>query len=322
MNTTTQTDSQSDQTYAFEKEALKAYRGGSIVDEEADKMIARLGMRDLMSGPLGELAPLLNEFIVQVHLNISWYQAALKKELRSRRWFFAVSIAMLILVPILVLKLPTLLATPAGNSQGPSTTAQDVTAQVTAILTGLLGIQRAVSAWLDKRKVAGSYAQTNAKLKSLVWDLHQKWDDREIVPALKGELANDLRTAIRDARKATNEEQAFFFANLSYPTIDVGAVLKSSGASAGSIVQAHTAPGLAVQEKRNELQAEINTAQALMAEFNELIERKQDEYRDAVAKSDKGAIKRVNKELQTLYGKLNAAELDHAAAVSRLAGLA
>ena len=324
MNTTSTTTERQDNAYDFEKASRKSYRGGSVASTDSEKMIRRLGLANQMSGPLGELAPLIDDYVVQVNLNINWYQRALKKELRLRGVFFALSIAMLAAVPIVVLLLPQFVSSmlpPSDDTTNTYSIAQNVTAQITAVLTGLLGFQRAISAWLDKRKIAGSYAQTSAKLKDLVWSLHQKWNVREIVPAIKGELAEDLRDGIRDARQLTSDEQLFYFANLSYPTIDVGSILKSSGAQASSIAATHASPNMKALEARSKLQSAIMTAEAMMAEYSALIERKQEQYREAVASQDKHTIAAVHGELNHLYRKMNAAELDHAASVSRLADM-
>ena len=239
-----------------------------------------------------------------------------------RGFFFFLSLLLLLLVPLFVLYIPTFISTGASDDQSATRAAQDVTAQVTAILTGLLGFQRSISAWLDKRKVAVSYAQTSAKLKQIVWTLLDKWNDREILPAVKSELAEDLRDGISNARMIASEEQLFYFQNMSYPAIDVGAALKSAGSDAAAIVAAHKPRALARLEIRHREQTAIATAEALIAEYNAMIETKEDEYRAAVKKKDKKRADRIHKELTGLYSKLNAAQLDRSAAVSRLSALA
>ena len=232
MNTKSPATTTDDALFEFEKMARRSHRGGMLALQERDKMIERLGLQGQISGPFGELVPLIREFVVQCHLNIVWYQNALKNEKMMRGFFFFLSLLLLLLVPLFVLYIPTFISTGASDDQSATRAAQDVTAQVTAILTGLLGFQRSISAWLDKRKVAVSYAQTSAKLKQIVWTLLDKWNDREILPAVKSELAEDLRDGISNARMIASEEQLFYFQNMSYPAIDVGAALKSAGSDA------------------------------------------------------------------------------------------
>ncbi|MCZ6760671.1 MAG: hypothetical protein O7D29_09910, partial [Gemmatimonadetes bacterium] len=58
----------------------------------------------------------------------------------------------------------------------------EVTALVTAVLTGLLGVQKAIGSWMDQRQVIGIFWQASADLKENVYTLEGKWEDRSLKP--------------------------------------------------------------------------------------------------------------------------------------------
>ena len=320
MNNKTPSNKNRKTQFEFEKTDSRSHRDVDQGKPDCDAMTDRLGIAEHLPDPSDDLQQTIRDFVVACHLNVNWYQNALTDEVSKRKMYFALSVALLLIVPIAVVFLPYGVAA-IGSLDSTKGSAQDVTAQITAVLTGLLGFQRSMSAWLDKRKIVGSYAQTSAKLKEIIWSLLDKWSARHITSANEEELIADLRAGITKARDVTSAEQVFYYENLSYPTIDVGATLKSAGQDVTAIVKAHTAPMIKNLEARQKEQAAITTAQTLLAEYTAMIDAKEDRFRIAQSKNDEKTMKRLQPELVELYQKLNAAELDHAAAVSRLAAL-
>ncbi len=305
--------------YDFEQASAKAFRGGSKAEQDCQKMISRLNLKDEMNGPIGTLGPLFKEYVTEIQRNIVWYQSKLWRERLKRAWYIIFSFALLITVPIFVVFIPELVQRFVATGNDPTVqnvTAQNVTAQLTAVLTSLLALHRTVSTWLDKRKVAGRWAQTSAQLKELVWSFHREWDPRDITPAVKGELEKRLRDDIAKARKLTSDEQVFFFENMSYPNIDIASVLKSSRAAAEQIVTDNASAEIKRMDEQAKRRMAVSRAQALVNEYRALIEERQAEFRDALADNDKAKITRLNSELGDLYKKLNAAELDRATALA------
>jgi hypothetical protein len=82
-----------------------------------------------------------------------------------------------------------------------STSTGNVTAQVTALLTGLLAVHKSLSSWLDKRKVIGNFWKAESDLKTKLYAFEDKWKGKVMMDAgenpnrgkeLKHDFLNEL----------------------------------------------------------------------------------------------------------------------------------
>ncbi len=200
----------------------------------------------------------LLEFITHYHLNIEWYHGKLNKEGRKRTIFFWLSAILLLTIPV-VIYLTSLFFN--GTT---------ITAQITTVLTGLIGFHNVVGKWLEKRNTMAAFHEAATNLKKNLFDFEREWKHKQIKQPLEennttdSDLAVDenvFRTSILNSiEKArgieAEEEKKFFEKTIIYPSIDLGSVLSASTTAGKGIVQKHIRK-LSEAEK-NLLEAEQN----------------------------------------------------------------
>ena len=188
----------------------------------------------------------LRDFVVQHHANILWYDGALRREVCLRNIYFGVNVLLLLAIPLVIAGLTFYSNNPINgfNLEGGVTASM-----ITAGLSGLFGVQRALTAWLDKRQLTSLYSRTRAKLKTAVYTFEQTW--REAGPGTTdfGTFGKALFKAIEDARNTVQEEQEAHYDISAAPTFSLQDVL--SGAASGA--QSLTAQ-LAVKETPEQAQ--------------------------------------------------------------------
>ncbi|WP_428265569.1 hypothetical protein [Haliangium sp.] len=207
--------------YQFEARA-----NASSVRSEADAAQEREVFRERLSIPAdtkpagpdetetsGETVDqLLTRYVVHVHLNISWYAERLAREKRWRQLYIACSVLLLLIIPALVWLL-------AHTSSGDSAS---VTAQISALITGVLGIHKAMAGWLDKRQLFGHFWRASAELKELLYSLEEEWKGRAVADgALRREFRDALRADIEKARQILHKERQGFYDLYQYPSFDI-----------------------------------------------------------------------------------------------------
>jgi hypothetical protein len=250
--------------YNFEGEGRRQFPDANSENDALKVFKTRLRIPDDV-----ELADdhrdLLLNFILNFHKVISRYQLLRDKETKMRRWFTGLSLALLFATPLLIFKL-------TGNEA-------NIASQVTAVLTGLIAVQKSISTWLDKRKIVGNFWKAESELKTKLYTFEDKWKGLafETVTVggankktLKDSFLIEVRAAIADSRAIVQEEQSKFFEAEINPSIDLGDLLKTAGTSAVDIVTAHSAPPRqdieAAQRKVAQLKAEIEQWKTLIAQ--------------------------------------------------------
>ena len=117
-----------------------------------------------------------------------------------------------------------------------------IIAQLTAILTGLFGLQRAFSSW---QKVKNRFAQlweARANLKTEYYGIRTRWYGK-ISPEIEEHFLADINQAIAAARIIVRKEQDDFFRKLSeYESVDALKILKDVQASVAGLLSAGKPP--------------------------------------------------------------------------------
>ncbi len=275
---------------------------------------ARLGIviNELGSDESGaKLKSLLQEFVDNNHLAIAWYENARSQEIMRRDRFRNGSIFLLVAIPLAVAALPLISKGIDWELSGPQ-----VAALVTAVLTAMIGTQRAVGTWLNQRQLVGVFWKASADLKENVYKLERKWEGGEIDPhAPPPALLEDLSLGIERAQEVTRTEQDAFFATYAKPTFDVGAALTSASSAAAGMWRAFAADSVKREKERftqsrNEIE-KLDTARLKV--------RKLEAERNAVETLiEKASTDAVRLQYQT---KLTRLELDLAAAEADLSAL-
>lgn len=140
---------------------------------------------------------------------------------------------------------------------------------LTSIIAGVFAFYRGMSAWADKRLVAGAFSEASSKLKEAVYTFEQTWDQRSKLAVRPDAFILAAEAATDAARQIIHNEQNIYFRNLSYPSFDLGSIFSTTGQSAKSFVSSYTVKAPEpLKMKRgtiDELQiidAEINQSQA------------------------------------------------------------
>jgi hypothetical protein len=209
----------------------------------------RIGL-DQLQAPTTEsrrdLLNLLREYVYENQLAIVWYEQKRKKEEARRNKFRRFSIGLLACLPLAVAAVPIVVRVIDKDVSG-----AEVTALVTAVLTGLLGVQKAVGTWMDQREVIGIFWQASADLKENVYTLEGNWEDRSLEPENPNpQFLVDLEVGIALARKIARTERDAYFATFKAPSLDVGAVLNSARTAASGLWSEFAAGTVAQEQQR------------------------------------------------------------------------
>lgn len=274
--------------YNFENEGRRQFPDKPSEDDALRDFKKRLEIADDVE-LTRDHRNLLLEFILNFHKLISYYQQRRKKE-NSLRWGFTfLSLFLLAAIPCLIYWVTFY--------QSDEIHAGIVVSQLTAVLTGLISVQKSISSWLDKRKIVGNFWKAESELKTKLYTFEDKWKGQAFVistnatiKTLKESFLIEVKVAIADSRAIVQEEQSKFFEAQIYPSIDLGDVLKSAGITAKDIVTAHAAPPpkesseLELIKKRNqELEAAKHRVTQLKKEIEQwtiLIEQKRKQLAD------------------------------------------
>jgi hypothetical protein len=169
--------------------------------------------------------PALEQFLAQAVLGAAWYE---KKYHRARWWvwiYVVVNVAVVLALPI-----GLILVGHAARSLNVNVLAS----QVTGVLTGVLALQKTLSAWYACRQQYAAWYKAGADLKSIYYEFVSRWSGKASVqgPALLRDCANQTDAA----RKIIDAEELDFYQHLVLPTFDVLDMLTSTRATVSSFV--------------------------------------------------------------------------------------
>lgn len=314
----------SNNIYSFENQGRRKFSDPKSEEAAVKEFATRLKLTD---NSYKKHQDILLEFILNHHKVISRYNELKDREMRLRKQFTVVSLVLLFAIPLLIFAIGAWLPGDKGS----------VTAQVTAMLTGLLGVHRSLSSWMDKRKIIGNFWKAESDLKTKLYAFEDKWRDKAMQTAtengrtinkLKDDFLNDARAAIADARAIVQDEQSKFFDAVTYPTIDLGEMLKDAGDRARALVSAHAPPELEQQEKRRQateaLEAKIAEQKEKIVRFEAEIEQRRQAVknkREAMTGAPTDEAASLKLEITAYQTKMRQAEDDLIIAKSQLEAL-
>jgi hypothetical protein len=223
----------------------------------------RLGIA--LEGPIGILRDDIERFVINHNLNIDWYQRKLAKEAFKRAVYFVVSLGLLLIIPIGIAFMPGLVTKGVAVMGVETATAEKlasaptlVTAQISAVLTGFFAFHRALSAYFDKRELVGIWSRTLATLKQQLYAFEQTWETRYIDIENREEFSEALREVTGKARDIVLDEQRQYYENLSYPNLDLGAMIKSAASDSAAVL----APAVAAAKSGADRETELSRVAA------------------------------------------------------------
>jgi len=271
--------------YSFEKPRKSGigrsrHPGDKVAQQDLAVFKARLGLDEHAN----LIKRQLEDFVVQHHSNIRWYDRQIFREEMWRRGYFFCNLAMLALIPAL-----TFGVTYAANEWGGGRFGSGGTVDaISAVLAGLFGVQRALTAWLDKRQLAALYNKTRAQLKTAVYTFEQTWRHKVNAVSLS-QFRAALEAATDTARNVVAAEQDQHYDIAAAPTFSLQDMLTSATGGAKALTPQLAAKETAQQQARREAEqtvrekdAQIQQLQALATRQLQALDRAQDDQRDAL----------------------------------------
>ncbi len=252
-------------TYNFEKKgSSESLRTRQKAEEELEKFAVRVDFNDI---DYSKHKDVLLDYIIQHHLNIEWYTKRRKKERCLRVFFTAITLLLLLGIPFALYFIYKL----AGDTE-------ILTAQITAILTGLLAVHKALSSWLDKRKLIGNFWKASADLKENLYSFEDKYKGKAVTEGneLSQEFLEDINNGIKQARQIVKEEQKAFFEGYSLPSVDLTQRLKEAFTGAKDLLKAQPSPQMDRKTAREEEEKKIAKLEAKIKHLDKLIEEKKE----------------------------------------------
>lgn len=214
---------------------------------------------------------LIIAFITHHHVAIQWYEHAINRQRWWQRWFAALSAGLLLVIPI---GLPILLTTLGGpkGSESALSNGNFAAMEIGAILSGIIGFQRAIASFVDKRSTLALFHRASAALKHQLFDFEDRWAGCVFhdVDAFVTSIRDQLRTA-RDIEDA--EQQAYFDKLEAPPSLDVGSMLTAAASSATSLVSAFAPLSVRNVQRAGELKLRIEALRQKSQMLQENLER-------------------------------------------------
>ena len=308
--------------YKFES-TRRQFPDTSSEDAAVQEFSERLGFR---GADYPDHRGLLLNFILNHHKVISRYKVLREKEQKRRYLFTGISLLLLFSIPALIFWL--------GNAAAGK---EVFTAQMTALLTGLIAVHKSLSSWLDKRTVIGNFWKAESELKTKLYTFEDKWKGQateaidqngNALIKLKIEFLRETQAAITEARAIVQNEQTKFFETTTYPSIDLLGLLKGTGDEAKQLVNAHLPPELQQQEKRRQAKDALldklaEQTDKVVALESEIAQRRQlvETNRASMAGASNEDIETLKSAISTQRSKLKQAEDEIVLARNQLAVL-
>lgn len=287
--------------YAFERHG--GPRGGLEAQAAYDTLLRRLRVTpDEVRGEGVDRT--IRSYVVEVPLNIAWYDAAWRREHRYHRAFLGLTIGLLVVALPLLGYLPVLAL--QAELQGSTTVAQ-----VTGILTGLLALQRSAGVVFDRRKRVALFHESAAELKELLYSLEDRWRggvlvDGKVSPEFLEALRDDIKAAKAIAR---DERKKFFQALQSTPSVDLGSMLQRGASQASAVSRPATAIArTARRTSPHAVRVEVAEQRAVVQTLERLLAEATAEYRE-LAETEPSLASAAKSNLGTLTTKLRDAKI-------------
>lgn len=218
--------------YTFEREDSNRLNTVRLA-ENRRAFLSNIGFSDAQLKKIDH--PVLDKFILHYYANIEWYQQRQVKENKNRKLYNFISVALLVIIPVGVFLITSYFA------KADDASAEAVSSALAAILTSIFAVHKAISSWMEKRKLNSLFHSAGSKLKSRFYEIEENW--KNCVPLLNEDaktinldqnFLNQLREAIAFARQVVDEEQLAFYELMSFPKIELSNILKSSSDEATS----------------------------------------------------------------------------------------
>jgi len=276
----------------------------------------------------------LVKYVTDVHLNIAWYDKKVKAEKSIRNLYVAITLALLLVMPILILMLNSLAEriTETSSEQDPDY----LIAQVAALITGVLALHSGIAAWFEQRKVIGNFWKASADLKEALYDLEDKWrqdKSEDWSNEMLEKFEEEISLGIKFAKRVVRKEKETFFKNYKTPRFDIVSLILNNSKKAEDLAEIFLDPGTLPRQKAEkeadkiaqelaeelaEAQIDVRRYQQEVEELRKLIELRLQQLSESQTEEEQNALRAGLKELQV---KLERAETNLISARARVTSL-
>ena len=214
---------------------------------------------------------LLKSYVANVHINCRWFNRQVLREKLLQRLFFITGLVLLVLLPVLASD-PALLFK-ALNLSPPSAKGGDTTATLTTALAILIALYRAVSSWLQQRKIIGPFWKARADLLDEIYSLETQWRHRiklgkaNSQSSLTPDFVSAIESSFNHARQLTKSAEQTFFDNYSLPSVDAPGLLAIGRTTVTDLLTQFELPSVRLRRAQykavQELSADVHKLTAL-----------------------------------------------------------
>jgi len=257
--------------YSFEKKKKPSGRNKNILVFKE-----RLGIdREIPK----EHQELIHTFWSQNMHQIQWYKNKIEVETKYVERYNKVTIAILVGVPLFAFASSLWAASFIASLDK----LEIIMSAITLVITSILGLHKAISAWIDKRKFRSLFYQASADLKKILYTLESEYKNKATSTpgfedlaesekaVLSPEFVNALKKAITDSRDIVAVETKAYFDAQSSPSFDIAGTLKSSASSAKELFGALKGGNFKVEEMRARAEEKRLENKAVKSELEGLL---------------------------------------------------
>lgn len=201
------------QTYPFEIYASNRPPSEEIGDGYLETLKANLGIGDTGPGADG----VLKRLVQVLHVNAQWFKDKAEEEEWWVKVYVLASVGLGVLIPVVVVAL----------SGAFTSTGSVVVAQLSAIITGVMGLHRTLGKWLGQRAAAGTYWNARSQLVDAIYTLESDWgtvdETDKLAPGTKeftDRFHEAILAAIATGREIVRAHMDAYYAGLKPETTD------------------------------------------------------------------------------------------------------
>lgn len=204
---------------------------------------------------------ILLRYVASVHINLEWYNGAVRKQKFMQTGYLLLSIALLTIIPILIYKVPEALegtVTMFGFEKG-NFSEIDIPVLTTIVLSGLFSIHKVITSLIQQRNRIAPVWRARMDLLDILYELETRWGGQDIdakvirLPghklALSESLIQQFGEDILDARQIIRTEKDEFFANYTVPQISLSDTLNDSASAATKLMPTYKSARQATAER-------------------------------------------------------------------------
>jgi hypothetical protein len=164
----------------------------------------------------------LEAFLAECVLGAAWYEAKYRDASKKVSLYIVLNVTLVLGIPAGLILL-----------QKWSDQSSALPAQITGVLTGILALQKTLSAWYASQQRYAAWYKARSDLKTLYYSFVQQWFGKI---ATAEQFLPALLTATAAARKIIEDERQDFFQKLALPSFDVLDMLTSSRSTVAGLV--------------------------------------------------------------------------------------